>query len=864
MIEKYEFAEYINKYMNEVGYGDKRLADEVNRLVRNSKFLSRATVRNWRDGTSKTVRKWRQLAAVARVLRLSEEQTSLLLQSAGHGSVKELWRMANHEDRTLYLSSWAESMPRQPEHKPFQAIADIPNFVGREAELQQLKGMLLAGHQITLYSLEGMGGSGKTALAVHLAHQLRDEFPDGILWGQLDASDTMSILRGFAFAYGEDISGDNSVEGRSQIVRGLLADRKVLIILDDARDDEQVKPLLPPTGSCGVIVTTRRTDLATTRDAIRISVGPFNKEKHEAIDLFIKKLGADRVQAQLAELTEIADLLEHLPYAIDIAASRMANEPNWTASNMLRRLRQEKRRLDELKYGSESVRMSFAVSYNALSSPRLQEFFVSLAAFNGEDFSVEAVAYVTDLPFDVAEDSLRQLYSLSLVRSGRPRRYRLHSLLRDFAIEKLDDTRPFARMVGFFIGYAHTHQTDYDALDAETSNLFAAFEAALQHNLSTELVSGVTALYDYLETRGLYILAQRYLTSAKSLAEEIDDPNSLTVISLNLGRTEQRLGNLTKAKEVFEEGLENAAKTTKQSLTGHLANNLGAIARDQSDFSKADEYFQTALEMAQQTNDDDLACRAWGNLSTTAYLRGNWAEADRCNQKCLAYARKSGNLLLAANPLMMAGMIAEKIGDYDKSQQYYEECLSIAEQIRDNNLMSGLWVNLGVLARKRENYSQAIGFYTQGLELAQEVAQPERIAGLLIDLVEVTTEMADLDQAENYFAQANDLATSLEHPHLVASIWLAGGMLCLRQQNWEMASEYYDRAHKIAQDLNAKDLLAESLFGQAQLALPQGNDLEADRLSQQALTIFEDKGHEHATAVRQFRAKIGLAKSDSE
>ena len=355
----FELADILTQFIKRSGYTPGQLSKLSG--------VPKPTIVNWMEGRVKRPRTLNDLVRLAAVLHLKEGEASQLLQAAGHPAIAELrLDLAQMPDETLekLLTNWEQKpAERPPALAPFQAMSHLPYFVGREALLARLKETLLAGEHATIYSIQGMGGVGKTALAAHLAYQLRAFFPDGVLWARVDTSDTMSILSTFASAYELDVRQYGDVDSRSRIVRELLADKRALIVLDNAESSEQIKPLLPPTGSCAVLVTTRRHDLAITRGAARFLLGPFNNAGNESLALFIKVLGEERVVAERPLFMELADLLGHLPLAVSIAAGRLAYEPGWSTAEFLQRMQQEQRRLAELESEDQSVKLSFNTSF---------------------------------------------------------------------------------------------------------------------------------------------------------------------------------------------------------------------------------------------------------------------------------------------------------------------------------------------------------------------------------------------------------------------------------------------------------------------------------------------------------------------
>ena len=422
-----QFAELLRKYMSDYGYTPGHLA----RLS----GVPKMTLVHWLNGDVKKPRLALEVVRLASALRLSKAEADDLLQAAGFGSVYRVYTsLANEADKVLF-ANWLEKNGQYEHGAPFQAVPRPGVFVGREALLKHLSQQLTASTHERLYALVGMAGVGKTALAAELAYRLRFQFPDGVLWMRLDGSDPMSILQLFAIAYGQDVSPFGDIQSRSQAVRMLLAGKRALMVLDNAQFSEQIRSLLPPTGPCAVLVTTRRHDMAVLRGSSRFMVEPFDEQGEESVALFSQILGWDRVQAEREALLQIARLLGHLPLALEIAAYRLADEPGLGTTKFLAMLRTEKKQLAELAYGQETVRAAFESSY-ALLSPAQQSFFAALGQLPERAFQVKAAAAAANLATEVADQLLRQLYALSLVHQGRNGRYRLLPLLHQFAQEK--------------------------------------------------------------------------------------------------------------------------------------------------------------------------------------------------------------------------------------------------------------------------------------------------------------------------------------------------------------------------------------------------------------------------------------------
>lgn len=418
------FARVVGEYVARSGYNTCQAA----RLA----GLPRRTIANWLEGVVQKPRHWQDVVKLARALRLDRTEADELLRAAGYPPLFRLQAQAQNDSERSLLAFGAADKIASDNLPPFQAIPDLPTFVGRAAALSTLAEWLLADHHPTIYVLEGMAGVGKTALAARLAYRLRSQFPDGVLWARPDTMSAMSILQLLAAAYGQDVTVYADLDSRSTAVRQLLGGKRVLLVLDNVQSSGEVEPLLPPTGPSAVLVTTRHRNLSLARGARRFYVESFTEA--EALVLIARVLGEDSVAGERTILAELAALVGGLPLAIDIIACRLADEPGWSAADFLAKLRREDGRLRHLVHEERCVRTALAATYARLS-PRQQRLFAALGALDGAEFSVETAAAAANVTTKEAEAILGTLFCLSLVRRGRAEPYRLTPLLRTLAQE---------------------------------------------------------------------------------------------------------------------------------------------------------------------------------------------------------------------------------------------------------------------------------------------------------------------------------------------------------------------------------------------------------------------------------------------
>jgi DNA-binding SARP family transcriptional activator len=366
---------------------------------------------------------------------------------------------------------------------PAQLPADIADFTGRDEQVQRLSELLAhAGETassdpgaVRIAVVAGAGGLGKTSLAVHAAHRARGSFPDGQLYVDLLGATPDPVPPGDVLARflrdlgvdGRDIGVDEAE--RAARYRTTLAGRRMLVVLDNARDAAQVRPLLPGTASSAVLVTTRNRmpDLASTR-LVDLNV----LDDDDALKLFVKVVGEPRAAAEPEATAELLEACAGLPLAIRICAARLATRSGWTIAAMAARLRDVHRRLDELRAGDLAVRASFQVSFASLPPSTgtggidPARAFCLLGLWTGPSISATAAAALFGIPQHSAEDALEILVDAHLLESVGTDRYRFHDLLRVYAAERGADTEPQAerdtatgRLLGWYLRTADAAAT---------------------------------------------------------------------------------------------------------------------------------------------------------------------------------------------------------------------------------------------------------------------------------------------------------------------------------------------------------------------------------------------------------------------
>ncbi|QFZ18818.1 ATP-binding protein [Saccharothrix syringae] len=362
--------------------------------------------------------------------------------------------------------------PPPPVIAPHQLPPARTGFAGRVTHLAALDSVPAQGHAVGISVIDGMAGVGKSSLVVQWAHRSAERFPDGQLYVDLRGFDAVGVpvqpgeaIRGFLDALG--VPGavwPVDLDRQVALYRSLMAGRRVLIVLDNARDSRQVEPLLPGSPSCRVVVTSRyRLDNLVARyGAHTVTLTVLTED--ESRELLTATVGAGRIAADRGAVDELVRLCDHLPLALSLVAARLVGEPHLSPSALAAELRDRRDRLDALDSGEPglAVKAVFSWSYDALSAPAAALFRL-IGLHPGPDLSPVALASLLGVDVDRARDLTRELTRAHLVEPNRLGRYRVHDLLRIYARERCDAQEPAevreAAAHRLFDHYLHTATT---------------------------------------------------------------------------------------------------------------------------------------------------------------------------------------------------------------------------------------------------------------------------------------------------------------------------------------------------------------------------------------------------------------------
>ncbi len=698
---------------------------------------------------------------------------------------------------------------------PFPTVVDIPFFIDREKELADFEDILLHSQGQKIYCLTGMGGIGKTSLAIHIAYTMRDYFPDGVLWANVTKSKPLAVLDEWAAAYGLDLRGYSDLADRAAAFRSALFDKKVLVILDDVQSRDQIHALLPNGPQCTVLITTRNAELAFSLATTPNTNEPLDAlPSEESRHLLAHFIGDQRVLAESEAADEICQILGHLPLALEIAARRLASPSRryWGLAHFAERLRDKKRRLQELKIGDFEVRASFAASWDGLNKS-LRESFTRLAVFEGRTFTAAAFATIAEMDDEwSAEDTLGALVDLSLLSQKGEEgyvRYWQHPLLADFARESLEQAEAvYTRMVMYYLEYARNHQRNYAELEREWNNLVAGIHAAYAQELWKEVLGYTDVLTDIWFTRGYFSDARQSYDWACKAARTLADQVALAICFQRWGRACLEQKDYAEAGTHFKESLQIYTSLTDQQGIASTQCYLARIAFEhKSDYDKAQHLLLESRRLWEELNDPAGIAETLFAEARIYRLRCEFEKAQEIAEQALAMQQSAGEERAAIRTLNLLMSIAIDQNDLDLAERRGKHALILCEKCQDR---SEIAETLGVLAdvyRRQRHFELAQVYAEDSLNLLKTVGDKGEKASLLYQLSMIYEGKAEYALALDIACQSLALCKETNFTFLEACVQLHIGDLYLELDRRDEACARWDTVLNIAQALQHPQLL---------------------------------------------------------
>ncbi|MFE2429269.1 BTAD domain-containing putative transcriptional regulator [Streptomyces sp. NPDC059373] len=655
-----------------------------------------------------------------------------------------------------------------PTPVPRQLPAPPWLFTGRVDELAALDRALDApadepGGTVVISAIGGTGGVGKTWLAQQWAHTHMERFPDGQLYVNLCGFDPtgepmapQAALRGFLDALGVEPSAiPADPDARAGLYRSVVAGKRMLILLDNARDTEQVAPLLPGSPSCTVLVTSRSrlTGLTTTHGAQPLALDVLTDA--EAHRLIVRHLGADRVAAEPEAVTALLDRCAGLPLALGIIAARATTHPHFPLAALAEELREAAGRLDALDSGdiTADLRTVFATSFHALDGPAAQVFGL-LGLVAGPDIGTPAAAALTALPVPRVRALLRALEAAHLVQQHLPDRFRMHDLVRLYAAERGQydhsaeaRTAALQRLVDFYLHTAHAGDC---LLSPHRPPIDPGRPAA---GSSPSAPKDAAAALDWFEAEHACLLAVQTLAAEQGLHRQAWQL-AWTMDTFHSRRGHVR-DQLTTWLTAFT-ATEQLADPASQALAHR---GLGRVRSLTSEYAVALDHLRQALALLEQTGDTNGQARTHRALAWTWGQQGDHRQALTHAEHCLRLHRTLDNSAGEANALNAVGWHHAQLGNYEQARPHCEQALALIRQDadRDRDGEADTLDSLGYIAHHTAQHVQALDYFRQALALFHAMGNTYEEANTQARLAGTHLAMGRPDEARHAWRQALDL-----------------------------------------------------------------------------------------------------------
>jgi tetratricopeptide (TPR) repeat protein/transcriptional regulator with XRE-family HTH domain len=739
---------------------------------------------------------------------------------------------------------------------------DIAAFTGRAAELAQLTAAVTTaasgGGVVGIHAIGGMAGIGKTTLAVHAAHRLASGFPDGQFFlplhghtpGQrpVEPADALASLLLTAGLGAHQVPP--GLQERAAVWRDWVADKRVLLLLDDATGHQQVTPLLPGTGGSLVLVTSRR-HLTALADAAAISLDTLTPGEAEAL---LARLSGrpDLLDTEDAAVGQIIRLCGYLPLAIGMLAAQLRHHPAWTAAGLAQDLAEAARRLELMRAEDVSVAAAFDLSYQDLTDGQ-QRLFRRLGLHTGPDIDAYAAAALDDTSLDEARRHLEGLYDQHLLTEPARGRYGRHDLVREHA-------RALAAAGG---------TTDADAAAGRLLDYYVHTAAAAGQLLASRSTIGgrpspgePPAVAPQLSTPALasaWLETERpNLHAAAGYAAVTGRPRHAVAIPVSISNFLFARGYWDQAAVLYRAAVAAADQAGDRAGQADALHELGFLQRETDDYPAAAASLTRALELYRGLGDRLGQASAVDNLVRVQLRTADYPAAAASVRQALELYRGLGHRTGEALAIHSLAMVQAETGDHPAAAASYRQALGM---FRD---LGHLWgqamciLDLGITQMLTADYRAAAASLTQALDLYRDFGDQHGLAAAISNMGEVQSLTGDYPAAHASLTEALGMFGDLGHRYGQAEVLNRLGELLSRSSAGDQAREHHTRALTMARDIGAPLEEARALEGLGHCHLRDGNPGDGATHLQQALTIYQRIGAPDARRVQETLRTDGI------
>ncbi len=791
--------------------------------------------------------------------------------------------------RLLEAETVPQALPGLISARPEQLPSDLADFEGRSTEVDELLALFEEkGQHATITAIGGMAGVGKSALAVHVAHRLAERYPDGQLFVELGGTSERPLTPGQAMArviHGFEPAArlPDEPDEVAAVYRGILGKQHALIVLDNAANAAQVRPLLPPAPSAAIVTSRRTIALAELRAINLDALG-----EPEARRLLQGILGPGR--ASEAELAEIVGLCGRLPLALRVAGTFLVAQRDWTTREYVGALSDERQRLRRLRMEDDPA-LDVAASLG-MSAAQLAGEDAELAARWGmlavfpESFERLAAAAVWEDPAEPARDALSALLTRSMVLYDQDRaRYRLHDLMRDVARGAYADAADpvtTAEQEQRTLAAEARHAAHYRGVLARANELYLqggdAIAAGLalfdleQHDIEAgqawaaervEEDDDAARLCSSYPDAGAHVLNLRqapwariaWLEAAAGAARRTGDRRLEGTALGNLGNAYAELGETGRAIEYHKQALKIVRETGDRRVEGGVLGNLGNAYAALGETRRAIEYYEQHLKIAREIGDRRGEGAALGNLGVAYKNLGETRRAIEYHEQRLEIARQIGDRRGEGGALGDLGVAYANLGETRRAIDYYEQRLKIAHEVGDRHGEGQTLCNLGIAYKNLGETRRAIEYHEQDLKIAREIGDRRGEGGALGNLGVAYADLGDTRRAIEYYEQHLKIAREIGDRRGEGNALGNLGIAYADLGDTRRAIEYYEQRLEIARQIGDRRAEGNALFHSAEALYKMGKRREAVERMETAAKIYEEIESPHAARARSTLAK---------